>query len=208
MCYNDIGIYSRYTIIQKEEITMGLFDDLKNKAAQAAKSVTGAVTNKTENVVFAKLPDTLEEFKALPQAQLTSEFDTAALTVLALCFYPKDRELSLAMLDFLRGPRPLSGQDKQFIRDRFMDSDYVPRSYFSGATPANDYTPSEPYTIKVFTNPYSYTDENYAKLFITSGGADSPRYVQMRKAKDGKWYLWEQFLLSGIRPPESSNPWA
>jgi hypothetical protein len=30
----------------------------------------------------------------------------------------------------------------------------------------------------------------------------------MRKAKDGKWYLWEQFILVGIRQPESANPWA
>ena len=41
-----------------------------------------------------------------------------------------------------------------------------------------------------------------------SGGADSSRDVLLRKAKDGKWYLWEQFLLVGIRKPESSNPWA
>ena len=185
---------------------MGLFDDLKNKVSNAVSNVGGS--NKTESIVFPKLPDTLEQFKALPQAALSTPFDTAALTVLALCFYPKDKELSLSMLEYLRGPRPLSGMDKQFIRDRFMDSDYVPRSYFEGASPANDYTPSEPYTIKVFENPYSYAEQNYAKLFITSGGADSPRYVQLRLAKDGKWYLWEQFLLSGIRQPESSNPWA
>ena len=30
----------------------------------------------------------------------------------------------------------------------------------------------------------------------------------MRKAKDGKWYLWDQFLLVGIRPPKSADPWA
>ena len=66
------------------------------------------------------------------------------------------------------------------------------------------------------TSPLSLTDsgteamenENYAKLFLTSGGADSPRYVQLRKAKDGRWYLWEQFILVGIRPPESTDPWA
>ena len=45
-------------------------------------------------------------------------------------------------------------------------------------------------------------------MFIQSGGADSPRYVQLRKAKDGKWYLWEQFLLADIRQPESADPWA
>ena len=185
---------------------MGFFDDLKNKVNSTVNSAVSH--NKTENVVFPAFPETLDQFKALPQAQLTSPFGTAALTVMALCFYPKDKELSLAMLDYLRGPRPLSGMDKSFIRDRFMDSDYVPRSYFVGATPANDYMPTEPYTVPVFENPYSYEEQNYAKLFIKSNGADSPRYVQLRLAKDGKWYLWEQFLLSGIRPPESSNPWA
>lgn len=185
---------------------MGLFDDLKNKAG-AALSGGAQGSNGSVNVVFQSLPETLDGFKALPQAALSSPFDTAALTVLALCFYPKDRELSLAMLEYLRGPRPLSQMDKQFIRDRFMDKDYVPRSYFKGAVPGNDYCPDEPYTITVKENPYSYEQEGYAKLFLTSGGADSDRYVQLRKAKDGKWYLWEQFLLAGIREPESSNPW-
>ena len=186
---------------------MGLFDNLKNKVNDVAKAVKGS-TNKTESIVFGKLPDTLEEFKALPQAALATPFDTAALTVLALCFYPENKELSLEMLDFLGGPRPLSNLDKQFIRDRFMDGDYVPRSYFVGATPQNDYLPAEPYTVKVSENPYSYDNEGYAKLFLTSGGADSQRFVVLRLAKDGKWYLWEQFLLAGIRKPESTNPWA
>ena len=77
-----------------------------------------------------------------------------------------------------------------------------------GAVPQNDYTPAEPYTINISENPYSYQEQGYAKLFIQSGGADSPRPVQLRKAKDGKWYLWEQFLLADIRVPESSDPWA
>lgn len=183
---------------------MGLFDDLQNKTP-AAPAGSG---NKTESIVFAKLPDTLDEFKALPQAAMATPFDTAALTVLAFCFYPKNKELSIAMLDHLRGPRPLSNLDKQFIADRFRDKDYVPRSYFKGATPENNYLPQTPYTIAVSDNPYSYTNENYATLYICSGGADSSRQVQLRLAKDGKWYLWEQFLLSDIRKPASQDPWA
>lgn len=186
---------------------MGLFDNIKNKAADAAKSALGG-GNKTVDVVFAKLPDTYEEFIALPQAQLSTPFDTAALTVLALCFYPQDKELSLKMLDFLRGPRPLSAYDKSFIKDRFMDADYVPRSFFVGATPANDYAPSEPYTVKVSQNQYSYDNEGYARLWLQSGGADNPRNITLRQLKDGKWCLWEQMILGGIRQPESSNPWA
>ena len=116
---------------------MGLFDRKKNTAAQAEESFSNADKNKTVEVVFPALPDNFEQFKALEQAALSNPFDVAALTVLALCFYPQDRDASLAMLDFLRGPRPLSTYDKQFIRDRFMDKDYVPRSYFNGATPQN-----------------------------------------------------------------------
>lgn len=185
---------------------MGLFDSL-GKAAPSTDS-TSANANKTEKIVFASLPETLEQFKALPQAEMTTPFATAALTVLAFCFYPQNKELSLEMLNFLRGPRELSNMEKQFIADRFRDKDYVPRSYFGGATPQNDYAPSQPYTIEVSENPYSYTNENYATLYIRSGGADNPRSVQLRLAKDGKWYLWDQMLLADIRKPESTNPWA
>ncbi|MBO5936335.1 MAG: hypothetical protein J6Q79_01825, partial [Clostridia bacterium] len=156
----------------------------------------------------SSLPESYEAFTALPEAKMDNPFSTAALTVLAFCFYPENKDLSLQMLDFLRGPRPLSVMDKQFIADRFRDKDYVPRSYFEGATPQNNYLPSEPYSIVVSENPYSYQNEGYATLYLTSGGADSPRSVQLRLAKDGKWYLWEQYLLADIRKPESENPWA
>lgn len=161
-----------------------------------------------QDVVFTNIPHTLEGFKELPQAAMENPFDTAALTVAALSVYPFDKQASLDMLDYLRGPRPLSPMDKQFIADRFRDKDYVPRSYFGGARPENDYTPSEPYTVTVTENPYSYQEEGYANLYIASGGADNPRSVKLRLAKDGKWYLWDQFLLPDIRKPESSNPWA
>lgn len=161
-----------------------------------------------QRITFYDLPETLEVFKVMAEAKQDTPFGTAALTVLAFCVYPENKELSLQMLDFLRGPRPLSVMDKQFIADRFRDKDYVPRSYFDGATPENNYQPSEPYTITVSENPYSYQNEGYATLYVTSGGADSPRSVQLRLAKDGKWYLWEQYLLADIRKPESENPWA
>ena len=79
---------------------------------------------------------------------------------------------------------------------------------YAGAVPQNDYTPDLPAVIAVSESPYSYQDQGYAKLYLQSGGADSPRAVQLRQAKDGKWYLWEQFLLADIRKPESQNPWA
>ena len=67
---------------------MGLFDNLTNKVNQAVNSMGGG--NKTVDVTFPYLPETLEQFKALPQANMTSPFDTAALTVLAFCYYPQN----------------------------------------------------------------------------------------------------------------------
>ena len=184
---------------------MGLLDNIKKAVNEVSNNSSSS--NKSVDIVFPDI-GTLEEFKALPQAALSTPFDTAAMTVLALCFYPQDKNLSIEMLNYLKGPNSLSEYEKSFIADRFRDGDYVPRSYFKGATPQNDYLPSEPLTITVSDNPYSYNDEGYAVMHLCSGGADSPRQVKVRKAKDGKWYLWEQFVLVGIRKPEGSNPWA
>ena len=182
---------------------MGLFDSIGQQPAAPASG-----GNKSVDIVFPSLPDTFEQFAALPQAALSTPFETAAMTVLALCFYPQNAELSMRMYELISGPRTINPAEKQFIKDRFRDKDYVPRSYFKGAVPQNDYKPSAPYTVTVNENPYSYQNEGYAKLYIPSGGSDNPRPVTLRKAKDGKWYLWEQFILVDVRPPESSNPWA
>jgi len=195
---------------------LGFFDMLAGKAAnqignavkQNLQNSVAKGSNKTEKILFQNMPMSYEDFISLPQAQLATPFDTAAMTVLAFCYYPMNKDMCLEMLDYLRGPRPLSGIDKSFIADRFMDKDYVPRSYFIGATPDNDYMPTEPYAIEISENPYSYENQGMAKLFVRSGGADALRAIELRKAKDGKWYLWEQYILSDIRQPESANPWA
>lgn len=121
---------------------MGLFDSLRNQARDAVRDAVQGVGNKTETIVFPTVPDRYEEFTALPQAAMATPFETAAMTVIALCVYPRDPETSVRMLNFLRGPRPLNGQELSFIRDRFRAKDYVPRSYFCGATPQNDHTRS------------------------------------------------------------------
>ncbi|MBO4501939.1 MAG: hypothetical protein J5760_06830 [Clostridia bacterium] len=162
----------------------------------------------TETFKFDSLPVNAEQLKALPEASLDTPFKAAALTVIALCRYPENKDEAIEMLNFLKGPQPLNTYELQFLRDRFMDKkDYVPRSYFKGATPANNYEPSKPYTIEVFDNPYSYTNEGYAMLLMTSGGADSPRQIKLRR-KGEQWFLWEQFLLPDIRKPASQDPWA
>ena len=141
---------------------------------------------------------------------MDTPFKTAALTVCALCAIAADEKIGAEMLNFLRGPRPLSEWDLSFIRDCFRGGNrsYIIFSYFVGAVPENNYTPTEPYTVTITSNPYSYDEEGYAKLLIASGGADNPRLIKLRKKADGQWCLWEQYLLPDIRAPKANNPWA
>lgn len=179
--------------------------------SQTAKTAVAQATNKSYTVKLQQLPMSLAEMQAMPEASLKEPQNTAALTIAALCIYPVNQEASLEMLNFLQGPRGVTGYDKQFLRDRFRDKDYVPRSYFAGATPQNNYEPSQPYTITFMENPYSRDNikEGYLTLHVKSGGADSARQVKLRqKPSTGQWFLWEQFLLSDIRKPVSDDPWA
>ena len=156
---------------------------------------------------FESLPKSVDELKALPEASLTSPFAVAALSVAALCSYEENKDACFEMLNLLKGPQPLTPFDQQFLRDRLGGKAYKPFSFFAGSSPANSYKPNAPYTITVSDNPYSYNDEKYAVLYITSTGADSPRQVKLRR-KGEQWFLWEQFLLSDIRQPKSADPWA
>ncbi|MGN8817806.1 DUF6935 domain-containing protein [Oribacterium sp. HCP28S3_H8] len=161
---------------------------------------------KRVTVTMDKLPKSVLELKSEAEKMHSPE-GTAILTIAAFCLYPENRDESLAMLDYLRGPRPLSIAEKQFIRDRFMDKDYVPRSYFKGATPDNDYTPDLPYELDVIDQELPEED-GYETRYLRSGGADSPRPIKFRnKPSTGEWFLWEQLLLAGIREPASKDPW-
>ena len=185
---------------------MGLFDRLQNNNNNN-DSRQASTSNNSVTVTFDKLPETLDELKATPEAALSTPFMTAALAVCAYCCYAVDKQIGKDMLNFLKGPKPLSNYDIQFINDRLSDKAYLPFSYFHGAVPSNDYRPDEPYRITFFEDPYSYQNDGYAKLNVRSGGADSPRQIVLRKKGD-QWFLWEQYILVGIRLPASQDDWS
>ena len=164
--------------------------------------------SKAEIIKFDSLPKSVDDINALADC-FKSPFRMAALSVAVLMNYENDRAATLDMLNCLRGPRPLSVHDEQFLRDRLGGKMYVVRSYFRGTSVENDYTPSVPYEIEVCDNPYSYQNADYATLYIKSSGADSPRPVTLRhKPSTDEWFLWEITYLADIRQPKSTDPWA
>ena len=162
---------------------------------------------------FEKILESKEE---LEKYDRTNPNMVVALLVHTFCNYDKDnKDKMFDMLQYLMGDfQPLSPLAKQNITDRMMQNDkypYIGKSYFVGATPANDYTPSVPYKIEVKENPYTDVEEGFKRLLVKSGGADSDRIVTVRLAKDGNYYVWSDTymaLLADIRGKESSNPWA
>ena len=129
----------------------------------------------SKKVVLNTLPKSAAEIKPASSPQ-----QTAAYAIASLVRYTEDAEAGIAMLDVLRGPRPLNNFNKQFLRDQLRGKEYTARSYFDGANPDNNYTPSTPYTLTVSENPYSYQNEGYARLLLKSGGADNPRFITLR----------------------------
>ena len=164
-------------------------------------------------ITFEKLYNNAEELK---KHELLKPEETAALVVNILTAYtPETKDNFYSMLQYLMGEvQPLSNLLKQQIDDRMNQNEkwkYIGVSYFNGSSVENNYTPTIPYEVEVNENPYSYTNEGYARLLIKSSGADNERPITLRKLKDGRWLLWSDSilgLLSDIRKPESENPWA
>ena len=199
---------------------MGLFDSLLKLAGnavkkEAAKAVNNAISsigkgsNRTESFTFAALPNSLAQLQDMPEASLDSAFKTTALTIVALCAYEKYPDVCIEMLNFLKGPAEVSTYEKGFIEERLGGKFYKAFSFFEGATPENGYKPNEPFVIKVSENPYSFDEENWATLYVTSGGADNQRPIKLRKKPStGQWFLNDIQCLADIRVPVEKDPWA
>ena len=89
----------------------------------------------SQTFVFSRLPQNADEIKALSEEGLTTPYQTAALTVAALCRYGENPQAAIDMLNYLKGPQALSPYEIQFLKDRLEGKEYKPFSFFDGATP-------------------------------------------------------------------------
>lgn len=165
--------------------------------------------NQKATITFNSLPTNIAELQALPEASLDTPFKTAALALAVLCNYEKNPAATVEMMNFLKGPEPMSNYEQGFIKERLAGKYYKTFSFFAGATVENNYTPTQPYQITVEANPYSFNEENWATMYVKSAGADSPRPIKLRKKPStGQWFINEVQCLSDIRIPVAADPWA
>ena len=166
--------------------------------------------NSTRIVQIPFVPQNIEQMMKMPYAKLTNEFEVAALTVAVLCNYCQDPQATVEMLNYLRGPRPLSALGVQFLRDRLSGKPYKMLSYLNGTSPTNNYTPTMPLGVTIVTTPASAVQPDMISLFIPSSGADSLRQLDLRrKPSTGQWFLWSLVgLMPDVRIPVNQDPWA
>ena len=161
-------------------------------------------------VTIQRIPESLREFEALAAEGRQPE-RICALFLCALSLFDRSMTDGVSAMDLLRGPRPMTPYDTQFLRDRLRGKAYLPLAYFEGATPENGYKPRTPYVLNVMADPRPQDIEpGYLRVFLKTAGADSPRPMKLRqKASTGEWFLWEySSVLSGIRIPAAEDPWA
>ena len=158
-------------------------------------------------VTYHQLPQNQADMEALvAEYGREDERRVCAYFHAALVRYPDSADDCYDMLDVLRGPQPMSASEKSFMKERFSDKLYLPRTYFEGATPKNEYQPDEPWAIIIYDDPVRPPD-GYAYTMVASGGADNKRRIVMR-IKDGQKYRWEyNGALLSVRLPASEDPW-
>ena len=125
-------------------------------------------------------------------------------------------------MNLLRGPRPMTPYDAQFLRDRLRGKAYLPLAYFEGATPENGYRPQAPYTLNVLADPRPQDIEpGYLRVFLKTADdwwerTDGPDFQFVRFPNEFFLYaltedgLLEQALhvkFSDIEQDEGYLPW-
>jgi len=152
-------------------------------------------------VTFKSIPKSFEEFETVASAMVLDAEQTAALFILALTMYAEDSGEGLKAIAYLKEPDTLSNRDIAFLRDRLADKKYLPFSYYDGASPENKYAVSAPFAVDITGNKRDAAAAEYKKVFVTCGGAASPRPLTLVQ-KENRFYLWEySSILSGIKKP-------
>ena len=162
-------------------------------------------------VTIQSMPADLQEFESLAAMGNKQPENVCALFLCALALFDRNKDEGVAAMNIIRGPRPMTPYDSQFLRDRLCGKPYLPLAYFEGATPQNGYQPTKPYRLNVLPDTRAQDiGPGYIRFFLKTPGADSPRPMKLRqKGSTGEWFLWEySSILVGIRTPVSEDPWA
>ena len=82
--------------------------------------------------VFNEKITNLDQLKQL--VDFTDPFQVSSCVVMCLCNYANNVKDTIEMINYLKGPSPLSNYDIQFLRDRLANKPYLMESYIAGSS--------------------------------------------------------------------------
>lgn len=169
------------------------------------------------------IPQTLEEFIALRNNIAHNPEGGLACFIVALHHFASGHPEGLSMIiicrdidDLNASEAPgnykgyaLSNTEHQLLTSQLNKQNFIPASYFSGATPENDYSITGTGAEFVFTtNAYSGDiNSGRIKIMVQCSGAASPRPTTLVRNDKGIWKVKEySSLIVGIQTPKSLRP--
>ena len=179
--------YGGHTYTQKGTLTAKQYD----------KKATGVVT-------FTNVPSDYEEFETVYKQFLgKTPHGTAAMMVMAMEIYGRDREVGKQCIELINYPSNVNSVISR-LKDKYGTSAYAPEndSYnqrylpaavLKGATPQNGYSPQRPYTVEMKASVNKHQDLQFSGegrvvyLYIMGDGWDThQRSVEIIKQPDSE----------------------
>ena len=190
---------------------------------EAGESVVIEIPLNTYTYTFSTIPTNVEELKQYNISGDDGRYKVLALYVMSLrTWKPENQTDCEEMIGYLCN-KQLSVYEKQRLAEQMKKSKqylYLGNAFLNGATPANDYTPSQPYSITLTQDSVVDEDQIYIpanpsipspdqyRAFIYCKASDSGKWIDVYKSsKDGNWYMYKWMdLITSIKAPASSNP--
>lgn len=153
------------------------------------------------------------KFKAAWEKEASDPYDSIMYYVIAALNIEKDPKLADAMMTVVvskkqciessSSPSGLKlGKTASYYIGQFKEDKNIARSYV-GADWKSDYKFDKKNLTMTVTKDQK-VDDKTRKIFIHSGGADSPRPVTLKRNKHGQWKLTSYgSLCVGVRKPAS-----
>ena len=190
---------------------------------EAGESVVIEIPLNTYTYTFSTIPTNVEELKQYNISGDDGRYKVLALYIMSLrTWKPENQTDCEEMIGYLCN-KQLSVYEKQRLAEQMKKSKqylYLGNAFLNGATPANDYTPSQPYSITLTQDSVVDEDQIYIpanpsipspdqyRAFIYCKASDSGKWIDVYKSsKDGNWYMYKWMdLITSIKAPASSNP--
>ena len=204
-------------------LSKGVIKGKRSVKNEAGTPIVIDVPLNTYTYTFSTIPTNVEELKQYNISGDDGRYKVLALYIMSLrTWKPENHTDCEEMIGYLCN-KQLSVYEKQRLTDQMKKGNqyrYLGNAFLNGAAPANNYSPSKPYSITLTQD--SVVDENQVyipanpsipspdqyRAFIICKASDSGKWIDVYKSsKDGNWYMYKWMdLITSIKAPASSNP--